>query len=492
MRPSRILLPLVGAGLLMTGVIAGYLMGKPGDPAPGSKPLVSMPDTAKVIYWYDPMKPDQHFDKPGRSPFMDMELVPKYAGGVEDSRTLAVPSQAIQNLGIRTAKATLGIIDSATDAVASVAYNQREIATLQARASGYVEKVYGRAAGDVLPAGALLADLLIPEWSAAQLEFIAVKQTGDHELIDASRERLRLLGMPQSVINQVQRSGKPVAVQTIVTPMAGELQSLGLQVGMSVSKGQDLAKINGLSTVWLDAAIPEAALGNVQMGSKVIATLAAFPGQTLTGKVIGILPSADNITRTVTVRSELANADGRLRPGMFASVRLGASGQEQTLLIPSESVIRTGKRTLVMLAESEGRYRPQEIGIGREADGKTQVLSGLSEGQAVVSSGQFLLDSEASLQGLLARAEPGESEPGEGPELHMSEGEIINLDKDSVTLKHGPFPTLGMPGMTMPFPLAKPELLDGLRVGDHVDIAVSKTDAGLLVERLTRKEHRDD
>ncbi|MCF5392825.1 efflux RND transporter periplasmic adaptor subunit, partial [Pseudomonas syringae] len=165
---------------------------------------------------------------------------------------------------------------------------------------------------------------------------------------------------------------------------------------------------------------------------------------------------------------------------------------EQTLLIPSESVIRTGKRTLVMLAESEGRYRPQEIGIGLEADGKTQVLSGLSEGQAVVSSGQFLLDSEASLQGLLTRAEPSESEPRERRELHMSVGEIIDLDKDSVTLKHGPFPTLGMPGMTMPFPLAKPELLDGLRVGDHVDIAVSKTDAGLLVERLTRKEHGND
>lgn len=315
MRPSSIVLPLVGAGLLMAGVTAGYLMGKPSDPAPGSTPSVSMPDTAKVIYWYDPMKPDQHFDKPGRSPFMDMELVPKYAGGAEDRRTLAVPSQVVQNLGIRTAKVTLGIIDSATDAVASVAYNQREIATLQARSSGYVEKVYGRAAGDVLPAGAPLADLLIPEWSAAELEFIAVKQTGDHELIEASRERLRLLGMPQSVINQVQRSEKPVAVQTIVTPMAGELQSLGLQVGMSVSKGQDLAKINGLSTVWLDAAIPEAALGNVQLGSKVIATLAAFPGQTLAGKVIGILPSADNITRTVTVRSELANADGRFDPG---------------------------------------------------------------------------------------------------------------------------------------------------------------------------------
>ncbi|MCH5633802.1 efflux RND transporter periplasmic adaptor subunit [Pseudomonas syringae pv. syringae] len=484
MRASSIVLPLVGIGLVMAGVMAGYSIGKPSDSAASSTSSISNPDARKVIYWYDPMKPDQHFDKPGRSPFMDMELVPKYAGTAEDTRTLTVPSQAVQSLGIRTTKVTLGIIDSGTDAVASIAYNQREIATLQARASGYVEKVYGRAAGDVLPAGAPLADLLIPEWSAAQIEFITVKQSGDPELIEATRERLRLLGMSQSTINQVQRSGKPVAAQTIFAPIGGELQSLGLQVGMSVSKGQDLAKINGLSTVWLDAAIPEAALGNVRLGSTMVAKLAAFPGHPLTGKVIGILPSADNITRTITVRSELANAEGLLRPGMFATVRLGTSVKGPVLLIPSESVIRTGKRTLVMLAEAEGRYRPEEIGIGREAEGKTEVLSGLSEGQQIVSSGQFLLDSESSLQGLMTRNGTGESSPRE---LHLSKGEIVDLDKDTVTLKHGPFPSLGMPGMTMPFPLAKPELLDGFRIGDHVDIAISKGDTGLLVERLTRQ-----
>ena len=446
-------------------------------------PTPAPTDERKVLYWYDPMQPDQRFDKPGKSPFMDMELVPKYADAGQDSSTLSVPSQAVQNLGMRTAPVTRGVLPSGIEAVGSLAYNQREVANQQARAGGFVERVYGHAPGDVLPAGTPLVDLLIPEWSAAQLEFLAVLRTADTRLISATQERLRLLGMPQSLVEQVRRSGQPRAVQTITTPIAGELQALEVRTGMTVAAGQDLARINGLSTVWLDAAIPEDQAGAVQLGASITATLTAFPEQPLQGRVVALLPSADSRTRTLTVRSELPNPAGKLRPGMFAAVRLNSTVEQPALLIPSEAVIRTGKRALVMLAEADGRYRPVEITLGREGDGRLEVLSGLEEGQSIVTSGQFLIDSEASLQGVVA----SHAKQDNAKELHESHGVIRALDAEEVTLEHGPFESLKMPGMTMAFPLASPEVAAGLKPGDHVRIGARQTDSGLQVERLYKQ-----
>lgn len=252
---------------------------------------------------------------------------------------------------------------------------------------------------------------------------------------------------------------------------------------MTVEAGQDLARVNGLSTVWLDAAIPEAMAGTVQIGADIRATLTAFPGQPLQGRIIALLPSADPQTRTVTVRSELPNPAGKLRPGMFASVSLNSGVEQPALLVPSEAVIRTGKRALVMLADGDGRYRPQEITLGREADGRLEVLSGLEEGQAVVTSGQFLIDSEASLQGVMASS----AEQDSTKRLHESHGVIRALDAQQVTLEHGPFESLNMPGMTMAFPLASPEVAAGLEPGDRVRIGARQTDSGLLIELLSKE-----
>ena len=473
---------LLGLAIAAGGTAGGFWLGQQSS-SHEQMPAAKSEDR-QVLYWYDPMVPTQRFEQPGKSPFMDMELVPKYAGTEQDTTALSVPAQAIQNLGMRTSTVVRAVLPSGIDAVGSLAYNQREVATLQARSAGFVERVYGRAPGDVLPAGTPLADLLIPEWSAAQLEFIAVLQSGDARLVDAARERMRLLGMPKGLIDHVQRTLKPKALQTLVTPIGGELLSLELRAGMAVSAGQDLARLNGLSSIWLDAAIPESQAAAVQLGAQISASLTAFPGQTLKGRVIALLPSADVQTRTLTVRSELPNPEGKLRPGMFASVRLNSAGEQPVLLIPSEAVIRTGKRALVMLAEGEGRYRPHEIQVGREADGRFEVLAGLSEGQAVVTSGQFLIDSEASLQGVMAQVDDALPEP---PPLHEAQGVIRELDGQTVTLAHGPFNSLGMPGMTMAFELAKPEVATGLKIGDSVRIAVRQSDTGLVVEQLIKQ-----
>jgi Cu(I)/Ag(I) efflux system membrane fusion protein len=241
-----------------------------------------------------------------------------------------------------------------------------------------------------------------------------------------------------------------------------------------------------LSSVWLAVAVPESDAGSITVGQAVEAQLPAFPGIKLNGKVSAILPETNPDSRTLRVRVELPNPDGRLRPGLTAQVRLNRSTEHSVLWVPSEAVIRTGRRALVMLAEDAGRYRPVEVQPGQESDGKTAIIKGLDEGQKVVTSGQFLLDSEASLKGVVAGSGE-ESPPGAAASgLHEADGQIVEINDKEVTLAHGPFKTLGMPGMTMTFALANPALMQGLKVGDKVRVAVSQTDDGLRVERLDK------
>jgi Cu(I)/Ag(I) efflux system membrane fusion protein len=254
----------------------------------------------------------------------------------------------------------------------------------------------------VIGAGAPIADIQVPEWGGAQGEFLAVKRLGKPDLTAAARQRLRLLGMSDGLIAQVERSGRTNGMVTITSPIGGVIQTLDARAGVTLAQGQTLAQVTGIGTVWLNAAVPEAQAGTVKIGQSAKATLSAFPGESFNGRVIAILPTAQAESRTLTVRLELANRSGRLRPGMFASVSLGDGGG-QALLVPSEAVIRTGARTLVMLALADGRYRPAEVRTGREGGGKTEIIAGLAPGEKIVASGQFLLDSEASLTGIAAR-----------------------------------------------------------------------------------------
>jgi Cu(I)/Ag(I) efflux system membrane fusion protein len=382
------------------GGMGGYWFAHKPDPInQGSMPQ----EERKALYWYDPMYPQQKFDKPGKSPFMEMELVPRYADGGADTAAIQIDPSLTQNLGLRLAKVSRGVQASSLEAAGVLTYNERDVAVIQARTPGFVERVYARAPGDVLEAGAPLADILVPEWAAAQEEFLALKRLGDPGLLAAARERLRLTGMPAGLIAQVERSGRVQLNQTITTPIAGALQEVNVRAGMTLAVGETLARVNGLSSVWLTVAVPESAAGSIQTGQTVEARLAAFPQEVLRGTVSAILPQTNADSRTVSVRVELPNSDGRLRPGMTAQVRLDRSVEQTALWVPSEALIRTGRRVLVMLAEEGGHYRPVEVQAGQENAGQTAVLNGLEEGQQVVSSGQFLLDSEASLKGIVAQ-----------------------------------------------------------------------------------------
>ncbi len=483
---QRARLSLAAALIALVASGAGYGIAHLGGQR---EPSVQSGDAGrKVLYWYDPMVPQEHYNNPGTLSSMGMKTIPKYVDeGGGDAPGVRIDPATSQTLGLRTVAVRRGELASSLTATGTVDFNQRDVAIVQARAGGFVQRVYGRAPGDVVGAGAPLADILVPEWGGAQAEFLAVRRTGNAALTQAARQRLMLLGMPAGTIASVERMGRPQNVVTISTPTGGVIKTLDVRAGMTMAAGQTLAEVNGLGTVWLNAAVPEAIAGPLKPGQSVQATLAAFPGETLSGRVSAILPQTQADSRTLTVRIELPNRGGRLRPGMFATVSFGGSTQ-LALLVPSEALIRTGKRTLVMLALDKGRYRPAEVQTGREAGDDTEILAGLSEGEKIVASGQFLIDSEASLSGVEARPIGGVAAAKSALTAAQYEtvGKIEQITATSVTLSHEPVPAIGWPAMTMTFQLPDSKIARGLKTGDRVRFGFDRPPAGPTVRRMTK------
>lgn len=480
---------LITAIALAIGVGTGYWLGHPALPA--QAPAIATEQ--KPLYWYDPMYPQQHFPAPGKSPFMDMQLVAKYAEEGTDPAEPAVQiSQGVQqNLGVRLATVSRGRLQRTLQVSGVLAFDERDFSVLQARTAGFVERTYGRATGDVVAKGAPLADVLAPEWAGLQEEFLALRHLGDVQLLAAARQRLLLAGMPGELVDRVARSGKVQNQVTLVAPSAGVIQALDLRPGMTVTPGATLARINGIANVWLEAAVPEAQASGLHEGQAVEAHLPAYPGETVQGKLTALLADADLQSRTLRLRIELPNKDGRLRPGMTAQVSLRpGENADDSLLLPAEAVIRTGKRDLVMVAEDQGRFRPIEVVLGQENGGQVAILKGLQAGQKVVASGQFLIDSEASLKGIEATTasdSPPASQAPE-PELHQADGRVVQIEGTQLTIDHGPFVTLGMPGMTMTFPVADPALVNGLKVGDRIRFGIRERDDGMIIEQINALE----
>ncbi|HSV53760.1 MAG TPA: efflux RND transporter periplasmic adaptor subunit [Burkholderiaceae bacterium] len=360
----------------------------------------------KILYYHDPMVPGNQFDKPAKSPFMDMMLVPVYADADTDQGKVTVSPRIQQNLGVRTAVVVEGKLAPEVAAVGSIAFNERDQAIVQARATGYVERLHVRATLDRVAKGQALVDLYLPEWVAAQEEFLSLKRMQGSDLavlVDGARQRMRLVGMNDEQIAAVERSGKTQARTTIYSPLGGVVVELSAREGMTVMAGAPLFRINGLATVWANAEVPESQAALVRPGAMVRAQSPAAPGTTFEGRVQAIVPDVNATTRTLKARLELANPGLRLVPGMFVSMQFMDPRGENALLVPTEAVIQTGKRSVVLVAEENGRFRAVEVQAGIEFGGQTEIRRGLQAGQRVVVSSQFLIDSEASLKGVEAR-----------------------------------------------------------------------------------------
>ena len=479
----------LGFGLYRLGMDQGMKMTMPSAPgaAEGSG-AASQPAGAierKVLYWHDPMVPGQKFDKPGKSPFMDMQLVPVYAGDAGDEGKIIISSRVQQNLGMRTALVVRGNVSSNFTAVGSVAYNDRDVALVQARTGGFVEKLHVRAALDPVRQGQPLVELYVPEWVAAQEELFSVKRmrgAGLDTLVDGARQRMRLAGMTDDQVRQVELSGAVQPRFTITAPIGGVITELMVRDGMTVTAGASLFRINGTGTIWVNAEVPESLAAQVRPGTRVEAGTPSLPGKVFKGRVAALLPEVNPLTRTIKARVELANPSGQLTPGMFATIGFTGGARKDVLLVPTEAVIQTGQRTVVIVALGEGRFAPADVEIGTEINGQTEIRKGLEAGQKVVVSGQFLIDSEASLRASITRmsdAPAMESGTAGGGVTHLGEGKIERIDKDEIMLSHGPVPSLRWGPMTMGFKLSPGTLPKGAKAGDAVSFEVKPLADGM-------------
>lgn len=366
----------------------------------------------RILYWRDPMAPGQRFDKPGKSPYMDMPLEPVYADEVDSANGVRVSPGMVENLGIRVGRVRKAAVQQRLSAVGSVAFDEHLVQLVQSRVGGYVTRLHVKAPQDRVKTGDPLADITSPEWRQAQEEYAALLDESHAYATDikaAARSKLLLLGLPESAVRELERSRVVPSTITLRAPIDGVITELGVREGGTFTSGTLLFQINGLRSVWINAQVPEAQRPMISMTSAVAAHAAGWPGVSFSGRLEALLPRVDPVSRTLTVRSVVANEDGRLSPGMYVTLDLTGPTGESHLLVPSEAIIVTGQRTVVIVARDAGTFGVANVTTGGETDGMTVILSGLEEGQSIVLSGQYLIDSEASLTGTVNRLEKAPS-----------------------------------------------------------------------------------
>lgn len=469
-----------------------YALTQLGHEAAGNAPPAASGER-KVLYWYDPMVPDQQFDKPGKSPFMDMDLVPKYADEA-GSAGVAIDPRTVQNLGVRTAVAERGRLWRRIDTVGYVRNDENRVAVLQARSEGWIERLHVRALNETVRAGQLIAEVYSPTLYAAQEEYLlALRQNEDATWRQAARQKLSFLGLNEAQIARLEKDGKAQRRVAYYAPIAGVVTELPAKEGAAISAGMPMLMVTDLSRVWVTAEVVEDQGAWVVPGKSVEVKVASLPGEVFEGKVDYVYPAVNRETRTHSLRIVLANPGLRLKPGMYANVTVFGGKGEEAVLVPSEAVIQTGQRALVLVAQGEGRYAPVAVKTGMESEGKTAILAGLSGGEQVVTSGQFLIESEANLRGALARL--GEPQ-AKGAEVYTGRGRIEQVDAKTgeLEMSHEPIPALKWPAMTMGFEVRDAKMLQGLKPGQSVDFDMVREGEGFVVVaiRPARIDHGGD
>lgn len=487
---------------IVLSVALGYGLASWRAPSETARPEASAQSAdgeRKVLYWHDPMAPNVKFDKPGKSPFMDMELLPVYAdesGGAD----VRINPTVTQNLGIRVGTVERKVLLQKVDAVGSVVFDERLLEVVQARVEGYVTKLYVKAPLERVRKGQPLAEILAPAWLAAQQDYLFLldASSGSAQAIrEAARQRLGVLGVPEVTIRSLEKDRKINATTTVYAPIDGVITELAVREGSTFMAGEPLVRINGLSKVWVNAQIPEVQVRLVTPSSAIEARATAWPDVTFKGRVVSLLPDVDLQTRTLPMRLEIDNAERKLSPGMFVSVSFSQEASEPQLVVPSEAVIVTGQRSVVIVTQPQGAFDVAEVTIGAERNGLSTILSGLEEGQSVVLSGQFLIDSEASLRSTVDRLTsaptPAAQDDMEGAApVHATSGVVTAISEEGITIAHEAVPTLNWRAKTMSFKAPAEGLPQDARVGSQVNFSFSDSpQGGYQIQEIAAADHSD-
>lgn len=387
-------------GMIIGGLItfAGYSLFAPSSESSATS-VAAKSAKKEPLYWVAPMDANYTRDKPGKSP-MGMDLIPYYgddgSGPDEGKGTIRVSPDVVNNLGVRTAFAEYKALHMQIDTVGYVTYDEDKLVHIHPRVQGWVEKLHVKAVGDVVEKGQPLYDIYSPELVNAQEELLLALERKNKRLIKAAQNRLVALQIPAKVIKRLTKSRKVQQNITFYAPQNGVVEKLNIREGFFVKPGFTILSIGDLSQVWVEAEVFERQAAQVKVGTPVTMTLDYLPGKEYKTTVDYIYPTLDAKTRTVKVRLRFDNSKGEFKPNMFAQIAMHTSGDQSALLIPKEALIRTGSQDRVVLALGQGSFKSIEVKVGRFDSDNVEILSGLAEGEKVVSSAQFLLDSESS------------------------------------------------------------------------------------------------
>ncbi|MGD8417538.1 MAG: efflux RND transporter periplasmic adaptor subunit [Pseudomonadales bacterium] len=381
--------------LVLTGLAAGVLLMLL---LPRHEHVTTGTDIGrKPLYWVAPMDPDYRRDAPGKSP-MGMDLIPVYAEDDGDDAGVVRISPAVENnMGVRTATVARGVFAPVIRTVGHVTFDEDQLVHIHPRVEGWIESLGVKAEGDPVTEGEPLFALYSPTLVNAQEELVLALNRDNPGLIRAALERLAALEVPQSAIDELRRSRRVTRTITPFAPRSGVLRTLAVREGMYVSPGMNVMTIGPLDHVWVVGELYERQASLVSTGDAVQLTLDYLPGRVWSGRVDYVYPSLNEETRTVRIRSQIDNADRSLKPGMYGELGIHpAVDARPALLIPREALIRTGEQNRVVLALDGGRFKSVAVTPGRIGNDRVEIIAGLEEGDRIVTSAQFLIDSESS------------------------------------------------------------------------------------------------
>ena len=357
------------------------------------------PKEKKPLYWVAPMDANYRRDKPGQSP-MGMDLIPYYGdeGGSNDEGpgTIRINPDVVNNLGVRTAKAVRKPLHFEINTVGYATYDENKLVHVHSRIEGWIEQLFVKAVGDKVEKGQALYSIYSPALVNAQEELLLALKRNNKVLINAAKDRLKSLQLPSSVIKQLVKTRKVQQNITFYAPQSGFVDTLKIRQGFFVKPAMTLMSIGDIDTIWVEAEVIESQIFHISEDLPVTMQTDAIPTKSFYGKVDYIYPTLDAKNRTLKVRVKFDNPSNELKPNMFARIQIHYNESQPLLLVPSEAVIRSGKSSRVVLALGDGQFKSIEVKTGRRGDDYTEILSGLDEGEKVVTSAQFLLDSESS------------------------------------------------------------------------------------------------
>jgi Cu(I)/Ag(I) efflux system membrane fusion protein len=394
------------------------------------------------LHWVAPMDPNFKSDKPGKSP-MGMDLIPVYAqsGADQDAiGTVRISPGVVNNLGVRTGPVTQGRLPNDITTVGYVQYNEDDMIHVHPRVEGWIEKLYVKAKGEPVEKGKPLYTLYSPTLVNAQEELILALNRGNERLINATKARLAALNVPANLIRQLTSTRKVQRTLTVYAPSSGVIKNLDVREGMFVKPGDQVLSIAALDEVWVIGEVFERQLSAVAADNPVVMTLDYLPSRQWLGKVDYLYPEINLKTRTAQVRMRFDNADGTLQPGMFARLDIQGARADRQMLVPRESIIRTGQSDRLVLALGDGKFKSVNVDVGRIGDHYAEILDGVVSGDTVVTSAQFLIDSESSKTSDFQRMSdmPSDSmNQGEMDHGEMDHGDMSNEEMDHGEMNHG-------------------------------------------------------